>query len=155
MKFLIIPSLILTLSVSAQTNLNDSQGTGYAPGHGSQTGQGTFTTPHAGFGQSAPSTTTRGTDINGAETLGTSEYPNSGMSGRHTSDLTGNDAASGTYQGKEAKKPVANRNFDRALDQGSTQTGPFETTNSKQAQEESENRMDPSPSEQKRKQQGY
>ncbi|MES2526835.1 MAG: hypothetical protein V4598_07095 [Bdellovibrionota bacterium] len=71
MKTFIIMGLTLSLSAFAQTRSTD-QGSGYAPNNGTaQPGNpGTYTTPNAGLGNAAPTTTGTGTDINGAGTMG-------------------------------------------------------------------------------------
>ena len=105
--------------------------------------------------------TTRGTDISGAGTMGTQEYPNSGSTKNQSSDVTGNDAGSGVQlSGSQNNSMTEKRNgeesFDETLDRGSTQTGPYNTSDEMQAEQAKSGRdieLD-SEQEKKRKQQG-
>ncbi len=125
-----------------------NSGTGAAPQHGATTQSGTFTTPNAGLGDNAPATTRRGTDIDGANTMGQPAYPNSGMTRNRSTDVMGDDMTSATYDSSNLDPEVPDRNpTAKTIERGSTQTGPFKTTG-RQSQEED------TPSEQKRKQKG-
>ena len=181
MKYLIISSLLLSMTASAQyyggSSPTQGQGSGSAPGHGAASNPGTHASP-GGMGENAPTATGRGTDINGAGTMGQDSYPNSGMTRNRSADVTGNDASSGTMDSSNQNPVVPSRNptsknakksyvdqvpeqsvtkeSSEATSHGSTQTGPYDRAGGYQAQEAkdpSQRDLDSS-SEQKNKQQG-
>ncbi len=169
MKKLLLVGLALSLTAYAQTGAQSgttsssgpgagsgSQGSGYAPNDGSAKpgNPGTFATPNAGLGNSAPETTTRGTDVNGAETMGTGASPSSGMNPSRTNDVTGSDQATTMQSGNADPDTEANENLERSntsanpiptdttLQSGKTQTGPYKTPGNKQSQEAEEEELD-------------
>lgn len=158
MKFLLIAGLAMSLAAHANTGAQSSstgsavgtgagsQGTGYAPNNGTaQPGNpGTFTTPKAGLGQNAPATTTRGTDINGAGTMGSSAQatPSSGMNPSRTNDVSGVDQSTTLESTNSSPNPVPDSENDLTLQNGKTQTGPYKTPGNKQSQESSEEELD-------------
>lgn len=79
MKFFLVTTMFLSMGLYAQAPGAGTQGSGYAPNDG-KTSPGTFTSK-SGMGDVAPSSskTTTGVSAKGPETMGTSEYPNSGM----------------------------------------------------------------------------
>lgn len=150
MKTLLFFGLALSLTAYAQ------QGSGYAPNDGTAKpgNPGTFTTPNAGLGNAAPQTTNRGTDVNGAETMGTGASPSSGMNPSRTNDVTGSDQAT-TMQSSNTDPTTegGNSNLEKTNTspnpipedttlQGKTQTGPYKTPGNKQSQESSEEELD-------------
>lgn len=159
MKSLIFIALLISMSASAQyggSSPIQSQGSGSAPGHGAATNPGTHSSP-AGLGESAPTQTSRGTDINGAGTMGQDSYSNSGMTKKHSSDVSGNDAPAANLNSDNQNSVVPERNptaqsskkgyvdpvpeegvageTNSALSRGSTQTGPYNREGKFQAQE--------------------
>ncbi len=151
MKIFFIVSLAFSISVYAQTGAGP-QGSGYAPNNGtSQPGNpGTFATPKAGLGGAAPVTTGRGTDIDGAGTMGTGASPSTGMNPSRSNDVLGTDLGSGMESGnaqsaENLEKANTSANpipTDTTLQNGKTQTGPYKTPGNKQSQESTEEELD-------------
>ena len=141
MKTLLIAGLALSLTVQAQTGAGaNSQGSGYAPNDGtSKPGNpGTFTSPKAGLGGSAPATSGTGTDINAAETMGT------GSSAQSTAIPSGYadpniEANENLERSNTSANPIPT---DTTLQKGKTQTGPYKTPGNKQSQEATEEELD-------------
>ncbi len=124
MKTLLLMGLTLSLSAFAQST---SQGSGYAPNNGTaQPGNpGTFTTPNAGLGNAAPTTTGTGTDINGAGTMG--------------SGAAMTDQATTIQSGNADPSAEANENLERSNTSATpipTDTTLQKTPADKQSQEE-------------------
>jgi hypothetical protein len=160
MKALLMCGLVLSLSAfgntRAQSPGSGSQGSGYAPNDGSANpgNPGTYTTPKAGLGKAAPTTTGHGTDINGPGTMGTgSPTPSSGMSPSRTNNVTGSDMGTTMQSGNADPNTEANENLERSNTtptpipddttlQGNTQTGPYKTGKNKQSQEATDEDLD-------------
>ncbi len=145
MKTLLLMGLALSLNAFSETGTgSSSQGSGYAPNNGTaQPGNpGTYTTPNAGLGKAAPSTSGVGTDVNGAGTMGSG------------SSVTGSDSTTTIQSGNADPNTEANENLERSntsatpipsdttLQNGKTQTGPYKTSGNKQSQESEEEELD-------------
>ena len=110
MKTLLLCGLAMSLTAFAQ------QGSGYAPNDGTARpgNPGTFTTPKAGLGKAAPTTTGVGTDIDGA----------------------------GSGENLEKTNTSPNPIPEDTTLQGKTQTGPYKTPGNKQSQESQDEVID-------------
>ncbi len=142
MKALLLCGLALSLTAT-------SQGSGYAPNDGTAKpgNPGTYTTPKAGMGNAAPTTSGRGTDVNGPATMGTSATaPNSGSpAGAGASgSVPGSDMATGYGNAnlEKANTSVTPIPTDTTLQGNSTQTGPYKTGKHRQQQESNEEELD-------------
>lgn len=120
------------------------------------------TTNEAGLGDVAPTTTTRGLDIDGTGDMAPQPYPNSGQTRARSNDIAGEDLspaeqtssvmqqdATGAPAGGAGKQDTTldmkdgfvdqvadiptDQVFEAALSQGKTQTGPYDVMGEEQA----------------------